>query len=117
MSSAIEENPTYPHSKDKKSSVNCKTISSHQKGGGDLGTPTSVLITRSVRRSTRLNTRVNHVPFSPVSNLEKQWPSTAVVNDGGDGTMVDRPNYSIKKNNGGSSRRGMMQQRSRKWKG
>ena len=72
-----------------------------------IGTPTNVFITRSVRRSARLNSRVNPVLFSPGSNLEQEWPSIAIVNDGDDGTMVDRPNYSIKKNNGVSSRRGM----------
>ena len=54
----------------------------------------------------RFSARVYPVPFAPSSNLEKEWPSTTVVNDGGDGTMVDGPNSSIKKNNGGSSRRG-----------
>ena len=54
----------------------------------------------------RFSARVYPVPFAPSSTLEKKGPSTIVVNDGGDGTMVDRPNSSIKKNNGGSSRRG-----------
>ena len=55
----------------------------------------------------RLNTRLNPIPFSPSSNLEQEWPSIAIVNNGSDGTMVDRPNSSIKNNNGLSSRRGM----------
>ena len=80
MSLAVEETPTYPHSKDKNPSVNCKIVSGHRKGDGDLGTPTSLFITRSVRRSMRLNARVNPVPFSPGSNLEQEWPSIAVVN-------------------------------------
>ena len=87
--------------------TNCKTVSRHRKGDGDLGTPANAFITRTVRISARLNARVNHVPFALGSNLEKKWPSTTLVNDGGDGTMVDGPNSSIKKNNGGSSRRGM----------
>ena len=107
VSSVVEETPTYPHSEDKNPSTNCKTISSHRTGYGDLRNPANTLVTRSVRRSTRLNARVNPVLFSPGSNLEQEWPSTAVVNDGGDGTMVDQPNSSIKKNNGRSSRRGM----------
>ena len=69
VSSAMEETPTSPHSEDKNLAMNCKTISSHQKGGGDLGNPTSGFITRNVRRSKRLNARVNHVLFIPSSNL------------------------------------------------
>ena len=106
VSLIVEETPTYPHSEDKNPSTNCKIVSCHRKGGGDLGTPTNAFITRTVVISTRPNARENPVPFAPGSNLEKEWPSTAVVNDGSDGTMVDGPNYSIKKNNGGSSRRG-----------
>ena len=107
VSSSIEETPTSPHYEDKIPSVNCKTVRGHQEGSGDLGNPISAFIIRSVRRSARLNARENLVPFSPGSNLEQEWPSNTTVNDGGDGTMVDGPNYSIKKNNGGSSRKGM----------
>ena len=55
----------------------------------------------------RLNARVNLEPFSPCSNLEQEWPSTAVVNDGTDETMVYGTDYSFKKNSGGILRRGM----------
>ena len=107
VSSAVEETPASPHSEDKNPSMNCKTFNDHQKCNGDLGTPPIAFIIRSVKTSARLNARVNPVSFTPGSNLEKEWPSTVVVNNGGDGTMVDGPNSSIKKNNEGSSRRGM----------
>ena len=107
VSSIVEGTPTSPHYEDKNLSMNSKTVSGHRKGGGDLGTPTNAFITRTVMISTRPNARENPVPFAPGSNLEKEWPSTPIVNDGDDGTMVDGPNSSIKKNNGGSSRRGM----------
>ena len=80
VSSTVEETPTYPHSEDKNPSMNYKIVNDHRKGSGYLGIPTSVFITISVRRSTRLNARVNPVPFSLGSNLEQEWPSTAVVN-------------------------------------
>ena len=54
----------------------------------------------------RLNAKVNLVPFASGSNLEQEWPSTTIVNDGNDGTMVDGPYSSVKNNNGGCSRRG-----------
>ena len=55
----------------------------------------------------RLNVRVNPVQFAPGSNLEQECPSTTVVNDGGDGTMVYGTNSYIKKNYGESLRRCM----------
>ena len=106
MSSAIEETPTSPHSEDKNLSANCKTVSGHRKGGGDLGIPACAFVTRTIGISTRPNARVNPVPFAPGSNLEQEWLSTAIVNDGGDGTMVDGPDYFFNKNNEVSSRRG-----------
>ena len=54
----------------------------------------------------RLNARVNPVLFTPGSNFEQEWPSNIVLNNGGDGTMVDGPYSSFKKNNGVSPRRG-----------
>ena len=107
VSSTVEETPTSPHYEDKNILVNFKIVSGHRKGRGYLGTLASAFITISVRRSARLNDRVNHVPFAPGSNLDQEWPSTVVVNDGGDGTMVDGPNNFIKKKNGGSWRRVM----------
>ena len=70
VSLAVEETPTSPHYEDKNSSVNFKTVSSHRKGGGDLGTPGNNFITRNVKISARLNARENPVLFSPGSNLE-----------------------------------------------
>ena len=107
VSSFVEKTPKSPHFEDKNPSANWKTIRGHRKGNGDLGNPANTLVTRSVRRSTKLNSRVNPVSFSPCSNIEQEWPSTAVVNDGSDETMVYGPNYSIKKNSGGILRRGM----------
>ena len=80
VSSTVEETPTSPHSEDKNPSMNLKIVSDHRKGSGDIGTPSIAFATRSVRRSVRLNARVNPVPFSPGSNLEQECPSTTVVN-------------------------------------
>lgn len=61
---------------------------------------------RKCQEKHKTQSRVNSVPFAPGSNLEQESRSTAVVNDGDDGNMVDEPDSSVKKNNGGSSRRG-----------
>lgn len=106
VASVAEETLTPAHSEDKTPSANCKTVNGRRIGGGDILTPTSGSVTGSVRRSARINARLNVVPFSPGSNLDQESPSTAVVNNGGDGTIADGQDFSVKKDNGGSSRRG-----------
>ena len=69
-------------------------------------TPASGSVTGPVKRSARLNASVNPVPFALDSNVEQESPSTTVVNNGGDGSMVDGKDSSVKKDNEGSSRRG-----------
>lgn len=101
-----EETVTLAHSEDKSPSVNCKAVSGRKKSGEDMLTPASGSVTGSVRRSARLNARLNPVPLSPGSNVDQESPSTAVVNKGSDGTTVDGQDSSVKKDNGGSSRRG-----------
>lgn len=107
VASVVEETLTPAHSEDKTPSANCKTVSGRRrKGSGDILTSASGSVTGPVRRSARLNASVNPVPFAPDSNVEQESPSTTVLNNGGDGTMVDGKDSSVKKDNEGSSRRG-----------
>jgi hypothetical protein len=63
-------------------------------------TPASSSAIGSVRRSLQINAMLNVVPFSPGSNLDQESSSTAVVNNGSDGAIVDGQDYSVKKDMG-----------------
>jgi len=69
-------------------------------------TPASGSAIGSVRRSVKINVMLNVVPFSPGSNLYQESSSTAVVNNGGDGAVIDGQYSFVKKDNGESLRRG-----------